>query len=75
MLTGYRLMWTMVIFDLPVGTKGERKAATKFRNFLLDQGFAGHTGRWNVLFVDGHVKTMLPTTTVTPLVQPSPVIV
>ncbi len=33
-------MWTMVIFDLPVGTKGERKAATKFRNFLLDQGFA-----------------------------------
>ena len=30
----------MVIFDLPVGTKRERRAATKFRNFLLDQGFA-----------------------------------
>ncbi len=39
-LTGYRLMWMMVIFDLPVGTKGERRAATRFRNFLLDQGFA-----------------------------------
>ena len=39
-LTGYRLMWLMVIFDLPVGTKVERRAATRFRNFLLDQGFA-----------------------------------
>lgn len=39
MLTGYRLMWMMVIFDLPVKTKRERKAATKFREFLLDQGF------------------------------------
>lgn len=40
MLTGYRLMWMMVIFDLPVGTKKERRAATRFRNFLLDQGFS-----------------------------------
>lgn len=40
MLTGYRLMWMMVIFDLPVGTKRERRAATRFRNFLLDQGFS-----------------------------------
>ena len=29
----------MVLFDLPVGTKRERKAATKFREFLLDEGF------------------------------------
>ena len=39
MLTGYRLMWIMVIFDLPVGTKVKRRAATNFRNFLLDEGF------------------------------------
>jgi CRISPR-associated protein Cas2 len=39
MLSGYRLMWMMVLFDLPVLTKKERKAATKFRKFLLDQGF------------------------------------
>jgi len=32
-------MWLYVMFDLPVGTKGERRAATKFREFLLDQGF------------------------------------
>lgn len=40
MLTGYRLMWVMVIFDLPVQTKAQRRAATKFRNFLLDEGFS-----------------------------------
>ena len=39
MLSGYRLMWMMVLFDLPVLTKEERKDATKFRKFLLDQGF------------------------------------
>ena len=38
-LSGYRIMWMLVMFDLPVGTKAERKAATGFRNFLLDQGF------------------------------------
>lgn len=38
-LSAYRLMWMMVLFDLPVGTKKERKAATGFRKFLLDQGF------------------------------------
>lgn len=38
-LSAYRLMWMMVLFDLPVLTKNERKAATGFRNFLLDQGF------------------------------------
>ena len=39
MLTGYRLMWMMVLFDLPVLTRTERKAANKFREFLMDQGF------------------------------------
>jgi CRISPR-associated protein Cas2 len=39
MLSGYRLMWMLVLFDLPVGTKKERKAATGFRNYLLDEGF------------------------------------
>jgi len=32
-------MWLYVMFDLPVGTKAERKAAAKFRKFLLDEGF------------------------------------
>jgi CRISPR-associated protein Cas2 len=39
MLTGYRLMWMVVMFDLPVVEKAERKAATDFRNKLLDLGF------------------------------------
>ncbi|MEO5337165.1 MAG: CRISPR-associated endonuclease Cas2 [Magnetospirillum sp. WYHS-4] len=38
-LSGYRLMWMMVLFDLPVGTREERGRATRFRNFLLDRGF------------------------------------
>lgn len=38
-LSGYRLMWIFVMFDLPVGTKKEMRDATKFREFLLDQGF------------------------------------
>ena len=33
------MMWMMVLFDLPVLTKNERKAASKFREFLMDQGF------------------------------------
>jgi CRISPR-associated protein Cas2 len=39
MLSGYRLMWMIVMFDLPVVEKAERKAATEFRNALLDIGF------------------------------------
>jgi CRISPR-associated protein Cas2 len=39
MLSAYRLMWMMVMFDLPVTTKPERKAATDFRNTLLDLSF------------------------------------
>ena len=32
-------MWVMVMFDLPVDTKKRAKAAAKFREFLLDEGF------------------------------------
>lgn len=39
MLSGYRLMWMTVMFDLPVVEKAERRAATEFRNTLLDMGF------------------------------------
>ncbi|MEM8786140.1 MAG: CRISPR-associated endonuclease Cas2, partial [Pseudomonadota bacterium] len=38
-LSGYRIMWLYVMFDLPVGTKSERRAATRFRKDLLDDGF------------------------------------
>lgn len=38
-LSGYRIMWVMVVFDLPVLTKVERKRATRFRKDLLDEGF------------------------------------
>jgi CRISPR-associated protein Cas2 len=38
-LSSYRIMWLFVLFDLPVGTKKERKSATNFRLKLLDLGF------------------------------------
>lgn len=38
-LSGYQLMWMLVTFDLPVETKAQRAAATKFRLALLDLGF------------------------------------
>jgi len=33
-------MWMIVMFDLPVVESAERKAATQFRNTLLDLGFS-----------------------------------
>lgn len=39
MLSGYRLMWILVMFDLPVVEPEERKAASRFRLALLDMGF------------------------------------
>ncbi len=35
----YKIMRVVVLFDLPTNTKEERRAATQFRNFLLDDGF------------------------------------
>ena len=32
-------MWLLVMFDLPVTSKKQQKAATAFRNHLLDEGF------------------------------------
>lgn len=34
-----RFLWLFVFFDLPVGTKAERGAATQFRNFLKRDGY------------------------------------
>lgn len=35
----YKMGWLVVTFDLPVMSKKQRKAATGFRNFLLDDGY------------------------------------
>ncbi|WP_407639767.1 MULTISPECIES: CRISPR-associated endonuclease Cas2 [Actinomyces] len=32
-------MWCLVMFDLPVETKAQRREATRFRQALLDWGF------------------------------------
>lgn len=33
-------MWCLVMFDLPVKTKSQRREATAFRNMLLDMGYS-----------------------------------
>lgn len=35
----YRIMWVLVLFDLPTDTKRERKAYALFRKKLLADGF------------------------------------
>jgi CRISPR-associated protein Cas2 len=39
-LNQYRSMWVLVLFDLPTDTRKDRKAATRFRKNLLDDGFS-----------------------------------
>ena len=39
MLSSYKIMWLVVVFDLPVGTKTERRHASGFRNMLIEEGF------------------------------------
>ena len=38
-LSEYRVMWVLVLFDLPTETKKDRKAATDFRSKLQKDGF------------------------------------
>lgn len=35
----YRIMWVLVLYDLPTDTKSNMKAANQFRKKLLDDGF------------------------------------
>ena len=35
----YRIMWVLVLFDLPTETKKERKDAAEFRKKLIGDGF------------------------------------
>ena len=38
-MKSFRFMRSIVVFDLPVGTKHQRRQATRFRKALLDDGF------------------------------------
>lgn len=77
-LSGYRIMWVFVLFDLPVGTKKERKAATTFRNALLDLGFEMSqfsvylkftAGKDQAEAVERHVEAAMPPSGKVHLVQ------
>lgn len=38
-LNKYKIMWIFVHFDLPTETKTDKKNYTKFRKFLIEDGF------------------------------------
>ncbi|WP_028982475.1 CRISPR-associated endonuclease Cas2 [Sporocytophaga myxococcoides] len=38
-LNEYRIMWVLVLFDLPTESKKERKVASEFRKKMLKDGF------------------------------------
>lgn len=39
-LNEYRIMWVLVLFDLPTDTKKDRKAYAEFRKKMIRDGFA-----------------------------------
>jgi CRISPR-associated protein Cas2 len=39
-LNAYRVMWTLVMYDLPTETKKQRRIAARFRKDLLQDGFS-----------------------------------
>ncbi len=40
MIPGYRLMWLIVVFDLPVETKANKRDYRRFVDFLEDNGYS-----------------------------------
>lgn len=52
-LPGYRLMWMLVMFDLPVDTDDNRKAANDFRRDLYDFSFERCQYSVYLRFVEG----------------------
>ena len=38
-LNAYRIMWIMVLYDLPTETKKQRKIAARFRKDIMRDGF------------------------------------
>lgn len=49
-------MWVLVMFDLPVTTRDERKEATDFRLDLLDLGFERCQFSVYLKFVEGYAQ-------------------
>ena len=56
-------VWVMVLFDLPVKTKVQRRNANRYRNLLLDFGFLGiqYSVYAKYLVNASGLRAMLPT--------------
>lgn len=69
-LSAYRLMWVLVMFDLPVDTAQQRKAATDFRHSLLDLGFERCQYSVYLRFVEGREQATTTTRRVEMVLPP-----
>ena len=67
--SGYKFLWLIVFFDLPVVEDEDRKAATKFRADLMDIGFCmaqfsvymkSLSGKESETRVQKYIKSTLP---------------
>ena len=56
----YRIMWVLVLFDLPTETKKERKAYADFRKRIMADGFTMF--QFSIYFVIAPVARMLRST-------------
>ena len=60
-LSGYRSMWVVTMFDLPVDTPSARRDSAQFRQLLLKNGFTmlqfSVYGRHSVSEEQAHVHT------------------
>ena len=62
-----KIMMTESFVEFGIGYYDWTGGGTDFGNGQPNRGFAKHTGRWNCLFCDGHVKSLLPTQTGSPI--------
>ncbi|GEO80953.1 CRISPR-associated endonuclease Cas2 [Pararhodospirillum oryzae] len=55
-VSAYRSMWLVVLFDLPVGSQAERRAANRYRHLLQDEGFVMKQWSVYVRYFDSRAK-------------------
>ena len=52
-LSGYKGMWMIAMFDLPVETAEDRRHATQFRNTLLPRDTTIRNYKCSLIFMNG----------------------
>ncbi len=70
MISGYKTMWVICMFDLPVNSVKQQRAATKFRNFLIKNGMFMKQFSVYLKFFDSFEKAKSLANKISPQVPP-----